>query len=488
MSVNALDAIQNKVQLGFVVALGLMALAPALFVASQVAGLLPDTNWAHPQAHFYSVTLIALVAVGMAIFMAVSATLLQDIRILLLSIAYLSSSLVLLTHAMTTPGVLVPFNPWVGFSGDFGVLLAAVFLALAGANWTPAFQRRILKRGRPILWGASTALVGYFAFAMFSAYYGFAGSFTFLNNERGIFFVTLLTYALLWLALFRFTQLYRRNPSPVILAVLVSALLFMETVVTMTNTNLWDVSWWLHHLMLFFAFVVVVLGIVSQYQRRSTLRGVLEGLLLRDSIHQVEREYTDAIIALVAAVEARDAYTSGHSSNVALISEQIGRRLGLRGEALEMLHLSALLHDIGKLGIPDQILLKPGRLTEREFATIKEHPLRGVEIASKIGALRDCVPGIRSHHERLDGSGYPDGLSGDAIPLFARVIAVADCYDAMTSERPYRGPLSGSQALQSIRSEAGVKLDAEAVSALLDVVAAAGATDAADEKAPLAAD
>jgi HD-GYP domain-containing protein (c-di-GMP phosphodiesterase class II) len=147
-----------------------------------------------------------------------------------------------------------------------------------------------------------------------------------------------------------------------------------------------------------------------------------------------------------------------------------------------------LLHDIGKLGIPDQILLKPGRLTEREFATIKEHPLRGVEIASKIGALRGCVPGIRSHHERLDGSGYPDGLSGDAIPLFARIIAVADCYDAMTSERPYRGPLSGSQALQSIRSEAGVKLDAEAVSALLDVVAAAGATDAADEKAPLAAD
>ena len=487
MSTDLLETKARQIQLGLVVALGAMALGPALFVALQVAGLLPDSNWANPVAHFYSVTLIALVAIGMAIFMAVSATLLQDIRILFLSIAYLSSSIVLLTHAITTPGVLVEFNPWVGFSGDFGVLLAAVFLALAGSNWTPAFQRRILRKGRTILWTASTLLVAYFAFAMVSAQFGFADSFAFLNNERLGLIGTLLTYALLWLAIFRFTQLYRSNPSPVILAVLASALLFMETVVTMTNTNLWDVSWWLHHLMLFFAFVAVVLGMVSQYQRRSTLRGVLEGLLLRDSIHQVEREYTDAIIALVAAVEARDTYTHGHSSNVALISEQIGRRLGLMGEALELLHLSALLHDVGKLGIPDQILLKPGQLTAAEFAVIKEHPLRGVEIASKISALRDCVAGIRSHHERLDGSGYPDGLVADEIPLFARIIAVADCYDAMTSERPYRGPLPHSRALQIIRDEAGVKLDARAVEALIAVVKQPSQGDEATEERSLAA-
>jgi putative nucleotidyltransferase with HDIG domain len=487
MSDMPIESNAQRVKIGFGLALALITLAPAILVLILATGTLPDPYWANPEAHFYNVTLIAIVAIAMAVFMAFSATSLRDIRVLLLSIAYLSSSIVLLTHAMTTPGVLVGFNPWVGFSGDFGVLLAATFLALAGSNWTPAFQRKILAKSRSVLWTASTLLIGYFAFAMISAYYGFASSFGFINDERIILAGTLITYALLWLAIFRFVQLYRRNPSPVILAVLASAVLFLETVVTMTNTDLWDASWWLHHVMLFFAFVVVVAGIIVQFSRKSTLRGVLEGLLLRDSIVQVEREYTDAIIALVAAVEARDPYTFGHSENVANISEQIGRRLGLAGEMLEMLHLAALLHDIGKLGIPDQILLKPGRLTDTEFDIIKEHPTRGADIASKIGALGSCVPGIRSHHERLDGSGYPDGLSGDQIPLFARIIAVADCYDAMTSERPYRGPLDTADVLQIIRGESGIKLDSRAVQALINIVDSTDFDREAIEKSTLAA-
>lgn len=488
MSSNSLVVNTDQSYVGLWLALAVLTLTPGIVVAMMVGGLLPDTNWAAPEAHFYSVTLIAIVAVAMAAFMAISATALQDIRIFLLSIAYLSSSVVLLAHAMTTPGVVVPPNPWVGFSGDFGVMLAAGFLALAGSSWTVRIQRTILARAGTILWLVSALAVGYLTFTMISSHYGFAGSFGFLLDERLVFFGTILTYALLWLAIFRFVQLYRQHPSPVILAVLASTLLFMQTVVTMTNTNLWDVSWWFHHLMLFLAFVVVVVGIGAQFRRKSTLRGVLEGLLLRDSIEQVEREYTDAIIALVAAVEARDPYTHGHSANVAKISEQIGRRLGLRGEALEMLHLSALLHDIGKLGIPDQILLKPGTLTDEEFDIIKEHPLRGVDIASKIGSLRDCVPGIRSHHERLDGSGYPDGLIGDDVPLFARIIAVADCFDAMTSERPYRGPLSVAEVLQTIRSESGSKLDPHAVEALMEVVKEPGfKTNDESERALVAA-
>jgi HD-GYP domain-containing protein (c-di-GMP phosphodiesterase class II) len=288
--------------------------------------------------------------------------------------------------------------------------------------------------------------------------------------------------------LFRYIQLYRRNPGPVLFGVLASIVLLLETVVSMTNADLWLASWWLHHVLLFAAFVVVVLGIALQFRRRSTLRGVLEGLLLRDSLTQVEREYTDTIIALVAAVEARDPYTHGHSANVAEISEQIGRQLGLRGEALETLHLSALLHDIGKIGISDTVLLKPGRLTSAEFSAIQEHPVRGEEIVSKIGALCLCLPGIRSHHERLDGSGYPDGLKGEEIPLFARIIAVADCYDAMTSKRPYRGPMSSERALCIIQAEASEKLDAVVVAAFVEIMQAKGVQDAASDPTVLAAD
>ena len=458
----------------------------ALFIL-MTAGLMSDPVWPEPEMHFYSVTLIALVAVCMAVFMAISATSLKDTRVFLLSIAYLSSSVVLLTHAITTPGVLVEANPWVGISGDLGVLLAGMFLALSSVEWSSGFQRRVLHHARPILWAVSCLLVGFLSFAMLSSYMGFADSFAFLTGERIVEVVTYLMYGLLWFSLIRYVQLCRRYPGPVLFGVIASILLLIQTVVSMTNADIWLASWWIHHLMLLGAFAAVVLGIGLQFRRRSTLRGVLEGLLLRDSLIQVEREYTDAIIALVAAVEARDPYTHGHSSGVAEISERIGRKLGLKGEALEMLHLSALLHDIGKLGIPDEILLKPASLTEIEFAAIKEHPARGEEIVSRIGALKACAPGIRWHHERLDGSGYPDGLKDDEIPLYARIIAVADSYDAMTSERPYRGPMSHERALQIIRQESGVKLDPLVVEAFIEVIGLRAAGKPTAESSALAA-
>ena len=134
------------------------------------------------------------------------------------------------------------------------------------------------------------------------------------------------------------------------------------------------------------------------------------------------------------------------------------------------------------------MLLKPGNLTAAEFAAISEHPVRGEEIVGKIGSLRPCLPGIRSHHERMDGSGYPDGLLGEQIPLFARIIAVADSYDAMTSQRPYRGPMSAAQALAIIQREAGSKLDPHVVAALIEVMRPAADASSATEHSVLAAD
>jgi hypothetical protein len=141
-------------------------------------------------------------------------------------------------------------------------------------------------------------------------------------DERVLDVMTWAIYLLLWFSSFRLTMLYRRHSGPVLFSMLASVVFLIETVVSMNNTGLWMASWWLHHGLLLAAFVVVVFGIALQYRRRSTMRGVLEGLLLRDSLSQVEREYTDTIIALVAAVEARDPYTHGHSSSVAHISER----------------------------------------------------------------------------------------------------------------------------------------------------------------------
>jgi HD-GYP domain-containing protein (c-di-GMP phosphodiesterase class II) len=129
-----------------------------------------------------------------------------------------------------------------------------------------------------------------------------------------------------------------------------------------------------------------------------------------------------------------------------------------------------MLHDIGKIGIPDSILNKPGKLTDAEFSIVQEHPVRGHRIIQNVRSLQSEVAGVRHHHERLDGSGYPDGLAGNAIPLDARIIAVADVFDALTSARPYRGPWSSDRAFEILDEEAGTKLDVDCVMALRQVL------------------
>jgi HD-GYP domain-containing protein (c-di-GMP phosphodiesterase class II) len=142
--------------------------------------------------------------------------------------------------------------------------------------------------------------------------------------------------------------------------------------------------------------------------------------------------------SFVSTLDAKDPYTRGHSERVALIARRLGKEMGLPEDELRTIHLSGLLHDIGKIGVDDRILRKAGALTDEEFEQIKKHPTIGYNILSGLKNLRPVLPGVRNHHENYDGSGYPDGLAGEEIPLLARVLAVADGYDAMGSDRPYR--------------------------------------------------
>lgn len=165
---------------------------------------------------------------------------------------------------------------------------------------------------------------------------------------------------------------------------------------------------------------------------------------------------------LAAALDARDPYTAGHSLRVAEYAVEIGRLAGLPEEDIDDLRKSALLHDIGKIGIRDAVLLKEGRLDEEEWGQIKEHPVLGETILKQIepvDAMAPFLPGVRSHHERYDGGGYPDGLKGEEIPLFGRIIAVADAFDAMTSDRPYRKGLDKKTAIRILEEGRGTQWD-----------------------------
>ena len=188
--------------------------------------------------------------------------------------------------------------------------------------------------------------------------------------------------------------------------------------------------------------------------------------------------YTGAIRALAAALDARDPYTAGHSERVSVLSVSIARALNLSADDIEVIRLGALLHDIGKIGISDEILRKPGPLTPEEYDAIKQHPTVGARILRSVPFLSRHIPIVELHHERPDGRGYPHGLRGDSTPLPARVVHVADAYDAMTSARAYRAARPPNDALQELWQCAGTEFDAEIVGALATALVALSVAEA----------
>lgn len=183
---------------------------------------------------------------------------------------------------------------------------------------------------------------------------------------------------------------------------------------------------------------------------------------------EIQRAYLETIRMLAAAVEARDPYTGGHLERVTRHTLAIARALGWPAERLAEAEMGAILHDIGKIGIPDAILRKPGPLSSDEWIQMRTHPDIGARILRGISFLEPIVPYVRHHHERFDGSGYPDGLVGEAIPIGGRVIAVADSFDAMTSTRPYRAAMPVEVALAELRKAVGTQLDPTVVDAFVE--------------------
>jgi putative nucleotidyltransferase with HDIG domain len=169
--------------------------------------------------------------------------------------------------------------------------------------------------------------------------------------------------------------------------------------------------------------------------------------------------------ALTAALDAKSSYTRGHSDRVAELSWSIARKLGLGDQEAESARIAGHLHDIGKIGIPDSIISKPGSLLPEEFAAMKRHPVIGASLVKQVAHLSGFAPSVRSHHERWDGSGYPDGLAGEAIPLEARIICIADSFDAMTSARSYREQIDAQSAVDEMRRCSGTQFDPRLVDA-----------------------
>ena len=226
----------------------------------------------------------------------------------------------------------------------------------------------------------------------------------------------------------------------------------------------------------------------GEFHQRSVARGALEISELAENFNKMAADieefieklkeaaeenrelFIGSIRMLAAAIDEKDPYTRGHSGRVAKYSTLIGQQLGLSTEELDKLRISALLHDVGKIGVEDRVLKKPGALTPEEFTLMKQHTVKGANIMRPVSQLKEVLPGIELHHEHIDGRGYPYGLSGPQIPLMARIIGVADALDAMTTNRPYQTAMDLDYAMERIRALAGTKFDPVVVTALESAV------------------
>jgi HD-GYP domain-containing protein (c-di-GMP phosphodiesterase class II) len=192
---------------------------------------------------------------------------------------------------------------------------------------------------------------------------------------------------------------------------------------------------------------------------------------LQRSADENRELFVGTVKSLAAAIDGKDPYTRGHSERVSRISVAIAQRLGLSDSECEKIRVSALLHDVGKIAIDDKILKKPAALTDDEFAIMKQHPQKGYKIMSQIAAMKEFLPGMYMHHEMVDGNGYPQGLKGDEIPIMAKIVAVADTFDAMTTDRPYQQAMQFEHAVEKIRDLVDTRYDASVVAAFAQACA-----------------
>ncbi len=446
-----------------------LTLAPGLtFLALRVNGAF-DFEANSPDGHFYIVSLVAAINVALGVFAIAAAVRSANVRVLLLALSFVSMAMIFAVHGLSTPGFLVSEEHELvtGLSSRLSTLVAAVFLAASAIDFPDRINQAIIRARRPLLIGwlgtlSVTSTVAIVRPETVPA--AIVEEPIFINGSL------VAVVALAGFAAHRYLQGFRRSGLPMYGAVALGSVLIVQAQLGMQYGVKFHATWWLYHVMLLIGFSGIVWGLFIEYARGVSPVSAIEGLTLRDPIEQIQAGYTDSITSLAAALEARDGYTLGHGERVAGLAVLIGQELNLAPDRLRAIYQGALLHDVGKIGVPDRVLHKTGRLSDDEFDFIKGHPTRGETMlkAAFDGPTELAV--IRHHHERVDGTGYPDGLSGDDIPLEARIAAVADVYDALRSARSYRPAWTPDEAQHHIRENTRTHFDPNCVKAFFAVV------------------
>ena len=421
-----------------------------------------------PREHFVIVTVVSLLAFTLAALLAVASVQIAQYRVLFLCLGFMAMGGIFAVHGIETPGVLTrgEYAAAVkGVSAYLSLFVAALFFAGSYTPITAAFERRLPYS--PAGWLivlVGTALAIYGALAIASTHLIAQLPFGVKPYSTAMAGTTIV---LLLFAAARQARGFLAARLPLQGMLVLAFVLLAQAQVVMLLGRGWTLSWWMYHVLMLVGVSLAVVSLIAQRAKGQSLRSVMEATLELEVKVGMELEHADTIVALAAAVEARDENTKGHNHRVAELAVQIGRAMDLPTDTLRTLARSGLLHDVGKIGMPDSILSKPSFLSPQEWIVIKRHPEVGHDILSRVPNLRREAAIVVAHHERIDGSGYPRGLRGDQIPLEARIVAVADTYDVLISDRPYRKAFNRQEAIRILRQEAGAHLWEPAVRALL---------------------
>jgi hypothetical protein len=424
-----------------------------------------DHHWHLVKLHFYAGSTVLILAAFVSVVIGVIGTRLRNVQIIFASLAFLSLAAVFGMHALSTPGFILGMNRIVGVTVQLSIMLMALWLFASSLPSSNPFIKSLSHVHTLLVPGWTTLLLG-------------AGILVFMNPELAAllpvdsnpfkFALGFISLELFVFVAWRYWQSYSYTRAGLQLAIVYSAGWLMVSQIIILTSNLWNASWWLYHVLFVMATLAVVIGLLAQYGRKSLMTSLL-GLNNATPIARLEAALSPGVKALIEKTEDHDAYTAGHNQRVAMYAVQLGEKMGLKPAQLRVLAQAGAVHDLGKLHVPTEILNKPDKLTPEERLVIEQHPVTGWEFAKRLGFMPAELEIIRHHHERYDGAGYPDKCSGEAIPLLARIMAVADVYDALTSERAYRKPWSKERANRLLLEEAGKQFDPACVEAWLEL-------------------
>jgi HD-GYP domain-containing protein (c-di-GMP phosphodiesterase class II) len=417
--------------------------------------------------HFTAVAFGAAAAVAAAVALLVVGARRRDGRAVLVGGAFSVMAALLCLHGATTPGILVGDNGVVAFTGGATLPVGGAILALGAI---PLFARPAAVR--PMLVGFAVLVVGIISLGVAAALD--PGLVPAVPETRSpaawtVLALGLACYAVLCLRALRTFALTRRISDLLVAIGIVWLAAALAAALLLTYM---DLGWWLGHGFEVVGIFLIGVPVALDLWRGAQSRPLTGDLRAAELVASEEAFLGSHVRALTVALATKDTYTEEHTRRVAMLAVRVGEELGLARGRLRALAVGALLHDIGKLSIPDQILKKPAGLTEPEFAVVQEHPGRGRQLLRELGGFGDDVLRlVHDHHERLDGSGYPTGLRGEEICFDARLLAVCDVYDALRSKRVYRAAWTHEQAIAFLRDGTGTHFEPRCVDALERVLA-----------------